>query len=464
MPPLRNLKPAPFKYMPRAEGFEDLAPTATPGTDVPDGALQTSAPKNLMPGPIQNFEGISNLCGCAPPDTNGDVGPNHYMEWVNVHFAIYSKTGTLLVGPSPGNTLFPGTPHCAGLNRGDPIVLYDQYAGRWLASQFAFTGSGSTPPFYQCIAISDTSDPTGSWCAYDFTVHNSKFNDYPKFGIWPSQNSYTMTAPLFPTNGGAGSQGVFAFERDRMLACDNTARFVFQDMLSLDPTLPRILPADADGPDLPPSGAPQPIVTDNDDGAGFPQDRIDVWNATMTWGTTPTISVVREGYIPTAPFDTNLGSSCPSPTRQCIPQPGTTNKVDALPNRPMYRLAYRNYGTHEALGLRAHGRRRRAVRKSGGHALVRAQEDDRALGDPEPGDLRTHGRPLPLVWLGSDGRVRRPRHWILDRQWDCPELSEHRLCRGGSSPIPRTSSPRARRCCTLGRAHRPARSAGATTR
>ena len=122
-----------------------------------------------MPSPIQNFDGITNLCGCYPPDTNGDVGPNHYMEWVNVHYAIYSKTGTQIVAPTPGNTLFTGTSFCGSHNNGDPIVLYDQFAGRWMASQFAFNSS-SQGPFYQCIAVSDTTTrpargaPTSSSC------------------------------------------------------------------------------------------------------------------------------------------------------------------------------------------------------------------------------------------------------------------------------------------------------------
>ena len=101
------------------------------------------------------------------------------MQWVNLHYAIYSKTGSLLVGPHPGNTLFPGLPNCGTLNRGDPIVLYDQFAGRWMANQFAFVSSGSGP-FYQCIAVSNTNDPTGAWCAYEFLVHPVKFNDYPE--------------------------------------------------------------------------------------------------------------------------------------------------------------------------------------------------------------------------------------------------------------------------------------------
>jgi hypothetical protein len=365
-----------------------------PGSSTTDPVVQRSAPRDQMPGPIQNFEGVDNLCGCYPPDTEGDVGPNHYMQWVNVHYAIYSKTGTLLVGPNPGNTLFPGTPNCATLNRGDPIVLYDQYAGRWMASQFAFISTGSGP-FYQCIAISSTNDPTGAWCAYEFLVHPVKFNDYPKFGIWPAQNTYTMTAPQFNSNGG---QGVWGFERDKMLACQ-TAGMAYQDLVNFDPTLPRILPADADGPNAPPSNAPQPIVTDNDDGVGFPDDRIDVMNATFTWSPTPSVNVVREGYITAADFDQDIG--CVG--RACIPQPGTTICVDALPNRPMYRLAYRNYGSFQAMVF-VHTVD--ADPSSGNRAGVRWYEmrkDERQLGDSESGHLRSLGRHVPLDGRRGDG-------------------------------------------------------------
>ena len=105
------------------------------------GALQTKAGSGDMPSPIQNFDGVARICGCLPPDTNGDVGPNHYMQWVNLHFAIYTKTGTQVGVTQPGNALWagnPNAPNCATLNSGDPVVLYDQYAGRWFASQFAF--------------------------------------------------------------------------------------------------------------------------------------------------------------------------------------------------------------------------------------------------------------------------------------------------------------------------------------
>ncbi len=264
---------------------------------------------------------------------------------MNLHYAIYSKTGALLLGPNPGNTLFHG--HAVSAARTTTAIrscstTSTRIAGWRTSSRSTRTSQG---PFYQCIAVSATDDPTGAWCAYEFLVHPTKFNDYPKFGIWPAQNTYTMTAPQFNSNGG---QGVWGFERDKMIACQ-TAGMAYQDMVTLDPTLPRILPADADGDAAPPANAPQPIVTDNDDGAGFPDDRIDVWNATFTWSPTPSVTVAREGYKTAADFDQNLG--CSPGARNCIPQPGTTVKVDALPNRPMYRLAYRNYGTHQALAF-----------------------------------------------------------------------------------------------------------------
>src|SRR5207244_4365554 len=135
------------------EEFESY-PARAPGSSTVDGAVQRSTAKHLMPSPIENFDGISNQCGCYPPDTEGDVGPNHYMEWVNLHYAIYSKTGTQIVPPTPGNTLFTGQPVCGAVNRGDPIVLYDQYASRWMVNQFAFQNL-NTGPYYHCIAVAN---------------------------------------------------------------------------------------------------------------------------------------------------------------------------------------------------------------------------------------------------------------------------------------------------------------------
>ena len=310
----------------------------------PDTVVDKSNPGD-MPAPIQNFEGGNNVCPCFPPDTNGDVGPNHYMQWNNVQFRIWNKTGTPLVGPIDGNELFqPGTP-CGDNNDGDPIILYDSYSGRWNGSQFAAPNGTSAGPFYQCIAISTTNDPTGTWCSYNFQVHATKFNDYPKMAVWPAQSAYMMTAPQFPMAGGNGGQGLWGFERTPMLACQ-PARMVYQDMFTVDPNLPRILAADADGATPPPAGAPAPIVGMNFDGSGNPLDQLQVYNATINWvPPTPTISVVKEGDLQAAPYDSSLCNYI----RQCIPQPDTTAKLDTLSNRLMHRLQYRNFGTWQSM-------------------------------------------------------------------------------------------------------------------
>jgi len=185
-----------------------------------DPVVQSFAPAPKTPAPTTAFEGISNADNIAinrfpviPPDTVGDVGPNHYVQAVNVLLKIFNKSGATLLGPVPIKTLFSGFGGpCEASEDGDPIVLYDHLADRWLISQFAFAGG---PPYHQCIAISQTGDPTGAYHRYDFTMPNNKFNDFPKFGVWP--DAYFMSDNQFDLSDNFVGVGVFAFERDKML-------------------------------------------------------------------------------------------------------------------------------------------------------------------------------------------------------------------------------------------------------
>src|SRR6185503_14940223 len=96
----------------------------------------------------------------APPDTTGDLGPNHYVQWFNLRYAVYTVSrdangisGFRLVPgfPKNGNTLFQGFGgRCESDNDGDPIVQYDQLADRWILTQFAV----SATPYTQCVAVS----------------------------------------------------------------------------------------------------------------------------------------------------------------------------------------------------------------------------------------------------------------------------------------------------------------------
>src|ERR1039457_3815672 len=173
----------------------------------------------------------------APPDTDGSIGATQYVQWVNTSFAIFNKsTGALIAGPTAGNTLWSGFGGgCQTNNDGDIVVLYDKLANRWFMSQF----SVSTTPYLQCIAVSTTSDATGTWSRYSFQYSN--FDDYPKMGVWP--DGYYETFNMF--QGGTTFLGsdACAYNRTAMLAGQSATQICFQQSSSVG----GLLPADLDG-------------------------------------------------------------------------------------------------------------------------------------------------------------------------------------------------------------------------
>src|SRR6185436_10695770 len=169
-----------------------------------------------MPGTIQNFNGMAFpgvACNCAPPDTNGEVGDTQYVQMVNEGFQVFDKnTGASLLGPSGISTIWSGFGGvCESSGHGDPVVLYDQLANRWVISQFA----GVSVPTDECVAISTTSDATGSYHRYDFHL-GSNFFDYPHLAVWP--DAYYMSMNVFNSTGTSflGPQP-FAFDRAKVL-------------------------------------------------------------------------------------------------------------------------------------------------------------------------------------------------------------------------------------------------------
>ena len=305
-----------------------------------DAAVQAAPIAPDAPVTIANFDGVTNVNGVLPPDTNGDVGPNHYMQWVNLTFAIYSKTGTLLYGPAAGNTLWSGFGGvCQTRNDGDPIVLYDHLADRWMVSQFAVPGG--TSGYHQCIAVSQTGDPTGAWYRYDFLWSNTNMNDYPHFGVWP--DGYYMAVHEFANAATWAGQGVAVFERDKMLL-GQAARMVKFNLFSTDPNMGGMLPTDLDGP-APAAGTPNYFVEPDDNAGGFPQDQIQIWAFHVDWANTANSTFTRTTTLATAAFDSNMCNGA----RTCIPQQGTTAKLDAIADRAMYRAQYRNFGGYETI-------------------------------------------------------------------------------------------------------------------
>jgi hypothetical protein len=334
-----------------------------------DGALQREGVKLpgaalAVPATLANFEGLSNqdnfnIFGgrVNPPDPNGDVGPNHYVEMINLVFGVYDKTGNLLLGPVETGTLWAGfaIPDCTDPS-GDPIVLYDQTEDRWLLSQFTTRGE---PHYYNCVAISQTGDPTGAYYRYAFrtdTAGIDYFPDYPKYGVWT--NSYLLTSRDFGPTVEYGIS-VYGLEKAKMIAGNPNARAVhfFIDGNAPD-QLPLVgdglLPADIDGERRPINNAPAPIVGTQDDGGpyGATSDALNVWELSVKWKANPEASLILKSQLPVAAFDSIF--PCAPTSRDCLPQPGITNPAQYLDilsyrQRPTFRLAYRNFGTYEAL-------------------------------------------------------------------------------------------------------------------
>ncbi len=302
----------------------------------PESVLQDWLGPLAMPALANNFEGVGQgfvgpegpfFVSSAPPDTDGYVGPNHYVQWVNTSFAVFDKSGNALYGPAAGNTLWQGFGGgCETNNDGDIIVRYDQLADRWIFTQF----SVSTTPYLQCLAISTSPDPIGSYYRYSYSY--SYFNDYPKLSLWP--DGYYATFNMFNGNNFVGGE-VCAFDRSKMLAGNAGATMQCFGPLA---GYGGMLPSDLDGSTLPPSGAPNYDLA-------FGTNSLLLWRTHIDW-TTPANSTLTG---PTSVTGVVAFSAACSGGGTCIPQPGTTQLLDSLADRLMYRLAYRNFGDHEAL-------------------------------------------------------------------------------------------------------------------
>src|SRR5213592_2658464 len=294
-----------------------------------------------IPVPIRTFDGIPFPgvgCNCAPPDTNGAAGLTQYVQIVNEGYQVFDKaTGSSVLGPNSISSIWSGFGGvCQSGGKGYPVMLYDHLANRWLISQFAGSGSAVTD---ECVAISTTSDATGSYYRYGFHL-GTNFFDYPHLGVWP--DAYYMSMNVFNAAGTTylGPQP-FAFDRTKMLA-GQPATFV-SPVGPLGGSIDAFLPADLDGPTLPPTGAPNTFV-------GFPGQASTPNYTTYHFHVdfaTPANSTFTTFANPPAAGYTSL---CPS-TRACVPEAGVTSSsyLDGIGDRLMFRLGYRNFGTQESV-------------------------------------------------------------------------------------------------------------------
>lgn len=275
-----------------------------------------------------NWAGIGNT-NVSPADPCVDVGPNHVIQMVNggsgSYFKIWNKTGTVLVN----NTYLD---NYMGFNggAGDPIVLYDELANRWLMSEFAASGN------VLHVAISTSADPLGSWYTYTFNATN--FPDYPKYSIW--NNAYLVT-----TN--ENNPAVYALNRTQMLSgTSGTAqRFTIPSFGTIG--FQAATPVSLNGTTVPPTGAKAMVMRMRDDAwSGSASDALEIWDFNINWTTPSQTTLTQVATLPVQSFDSGL---CGYTSFSCIDQPGSNTNLDPLREVLMNRIHYRNFGTHESI-------------------------------------------------------------------------------------------------------------------
>lgn len=302
---------------------EAVNPNALP-LDGVDPIRQSTFGTRLNKEPLVNFTGNS---GSFPPDPSGAAGPDHYVQAVNTRYKVYDKTGAALTGALNLSTLWAGS-----TNSGDPIVMYDRHADRWVITQFQ-TGSNEI-----LLAISTTPDPTDTYYTYAFSFPS--FPDYPKYSIW--SDGYYMTS-------NTNTQNAVIFEREKMLVGDPTAQMVSKNLPAqgTDYGFRSVLPADADG-DLPPYGTPCPMFLFEDDAyAGASQDRIRVMEYSVDWTNPSAATLAYTQSIPVSAFDAVFAGS----SWNDIEQPGTSQRLDAIASIFNYRAQYIRWPGYNTLML-----------------------------------------------------------------------------------------------------------------
>ena len=347
MKPIMNFK-NPKKLVAPPDTVDPVAQTSFTGSqELTRGML-------AMSDPIMSFDGMNQVSNGAgwPPDTNGDVGVNYYVQTVNTSIAIYNKSTGALVSATTFDAFFPssvGNP-CDSDNNGDPIVLYDQFNSRWFILDFAWFSSQTQGSHYS-IAASQTSDPTGSWYTYCFQADSTYMDDYPKCGVW--HDGIYITANMF-------NFSTSQFQHVKVWALKTpdlyTGTLTSQSVIESNNDYFSLMPANARGSTAPPSSAPNYLyaMDATEYGAGH-TDAIQVWKYNVDWNNSSNSTFTGPVTLPSASFGLVATG---------VPQTGSSTSLDTLAGRLMYSAPYRNFGTHESVYLShvAEVSSRRAVR------------------------------------------------------------------------------------------------------
>ena len=336
----------PIKEIPRRHLRTDYVPTPAPRGYGMDqlAELQARTPvveDRTFSSSSLNFAGIGYQ-PLNPPDPVGAVGRNYYIQMVNGStgslFAIYNKhDGSLVTGPTVLSSIVPPSMSNCSSGAGDPIVLYDHLAGRWIMTEF--TNAGTELCFY----VSNSGDPTGTWYRYKLTTPN--FPDYPKYAVWPDA--------FFVSTNETGGPAVYAVEREAIYNYSGAANIRFTTAPLSGFNFQALTPADLDGDRTPLPNEPGIFMRHHDDEAHIPVgppapfDYLDMWEFKVDWPNHPGGHTFTQiASIQTSEFDSAL---CGLTSFSCFSQPSGGIGLDPLREVIMWRLQYRNFGIYETL-------------------------------------------------------------------------------------------------------------------
>lgn len=360
---------APFKDVPEVvSGKAERASLRTADGVLPGASVGVTT--------LLNFDGLTDTNVWSVPDTDGAVGDTQYVQWVNVQYAVYDKTtGKKLLGPLKGTTLWNGFGGpCETANSGDPIAQFDKIAHRWVLTQHATPSGG---PNYNCVAVSTTSDATGNYYRYAFQL-SSYYPDYPKLSVWP--DAYYLTLDELDSGQHFDLMGAMACALDRGAMLKGAAAQSVCFSIS-GTTYHSLLPADLDGKIAPPAGSPNYLLSLGTNALNMWQFHVDFQNTSNSTFTGPTTIPVN-GFI----------RACNG--QVCVPQSGTTQTLDSLADRLMWRLAYRHFADgHESLVTN------HAVGSS--YSSIRWYEIQNPGGTPEVVQQGTINPDSNYRWMGS---------------------------------------------------------------
>lgn len=328
-------------YSPPPIGIVDPSVVGTDPDPVvqsdPSSLTSLNAPASSPLGPL----GWDGYNGYLIPDANVAVGSTQIVQATNYRIAVYTKAGATVLGPVAFNAIFAGFGGAceSSASGGDPIVLYDKQAGRWLMSGMAW--DPITLERWECIAVSVTSDATGAYHRYQFPF-GGDVNDFPKLGVWP--DGYYASYNMFPADTAKcmyGKQCVY--ERSAMLQGGIARAVCFDDgnfntsYCTADSRV-HMLPSDLDGATQPPNGSPNFYLTLGG------STSLKLYKFHVDWGQTANSTLTGPIFISVPSY-----SACPASGSCSVPQPGTAFELSTLADRLQHRLAYRAFVSHQSL-------------------------------------------------------------------------------------------------------------------